>query len=72
MRAGLSTVTPGTGSPFPPEEWADPAVESRARVWRLYMAGSALAFETGKLGVNQVLSQRPGGEPPPLRRTDWI
>ncbi|HYH25441.1 MAG TPA: cyclopropane-fatty-acyl-phospholipid synthase family protein [Blastococcus sp.] len=44
----------------------------RARVWRLYMAGSALAFETGKLGVNQVLAQRPGGEPPPLRRTDWI
>jgi cyclopropane-fatty-acyl-phospholipid synthase len=44
----------------------------RARVWRLYMAGSALAFETGKLGVNQVLVRRPGGEPPPLRRTDWI
>ena len=44
----------------------------RARVWRLYMAGSALAFETGKLGVNQVLAQRPGGEAPPLRRTDWI
>ena len=44
----------------------------RARVWRLYMAGSALAFETGKLGVNQVLAQRPGGEPPPLRRTGWI
>jgi cyclopropane-fatty-acyl-phospholipid synthase len=44
----------------------------RARVWRLYMAGSALSFETGKLGVNQVLAQRPGGEPPPLRRTDWV
>jgi cyclopropane-fatty-acyl-phospholipid synthase len=44
----------------------------RARVWRLYMAGSALAFETGKLGVNQVLAQRPGGEPPPLRLRDWI
>ena len=46
--------------------------EGRARVWRLYMAGSALAFETGKLGVNQVLARRPGGEPPPLRRTDWM
>jgi cyclopropane-fatty-acyl-phospholipid synthase len=44
----------------------------RARVWRLYMAGSALSFETGKLGVNQVLAQRPGGENPPLRRTNWI
>ena len=32
----------------------------RARVWRLYMAGSALAFESGRLGVNQVLAVRPG------------
>jgi cyclopropane-fatty-acyl-phospholipid synthase len=46
--------------------------ESRARVWRLYLAGSALAFETGKEGVNQVLVQRPGGAEPPLRRTAWI
>jgi cyclopropane-fatty-acyl-phospholipid synthase len=44
----------------------------RARVWRLYMAAAALSFETGKLGVNQVLVRRSGGEPPPLRRTDWI
>ncbi|SFK87194.1 SAM-dependent methyltransferase [Geodermatophilus ruber] len=43
----------------------------RARVWRLYMAGSALAFETGRMGVNQVLLQRPGGDPPPLRLRDW-
>jgi len=46
--------------------------EGRARVWRLYMAASALSFETGKLGVNQVLAVRPGGDPPPLRRTDWV
>jgi len=45
--------------------------EGRARVWRLYMSASALAFEEGKLGVNQVLLQRPGGTPSPLRR-DWI
>ena len=32
----------------------------RARVWRLYMAGSALAFEANRLGVNQVLAVRPG------------
>jgi cyclopropane-fatty-acyl-phospholipid synthase len=30
----------------------------RARVWRLYMAGSALAFEHGRIGVNQVLAVR--------------
>ena len=46
--------------------------EGRARVWRLYMAASALSFENGKLGVNQVLAQRTGGEPPPLRRSDWV
>jgi cyclopropane-fatty-acyl-phospholipid synthase len=45
--------------------------EGRARVWRLYMAASALAFETGRLGVNQVLARRPGGEEPPLRLRDW-
>jgi cyclopropane-fatty-acyl-phospholipid synthase len=32
----------------------------RARVWRLYMAGSALAFESERIGVNQVLAVRPG------------
>ena len=46
--------------------------EGRARVWRLYMAASALSFETGKLGVDQVLVRRPGGDPPPLRLRDWI
>jgi cyclopropane-fatty-acyl-phospholipid synthase len=30
----------------------------RARVWRLYMAASALAFEHGRIGVNQVLAVR--------------
>jgi cyclopropane-fatty-acyl-phospholipid synthase len=45
--------------------------EGRARVWRMYMAASALAFEAGKLGVNQVLARRPGGEEPPLRLRDW-
>ena len=35
----------------------------RARVWRLYMAGSALGFQSNRLGVNQVLAVRtgPGG-----------
>ena len=31
----------------------------RARVWRLYMAASALAFERNRIGVNQVLAVRP-------------
>ncbi|MEA3550540.1 class I SAM-dependent methyltransferase [Pseudarthrobacter sp. C1] len=44
----------------------------RARVWRLYMAASALGFEGGLTGVNQVLVQRPGGDEPPLRRTAWL
>ncbi|HEY3867262.1 MAG TPA: class I SAM-dependent methyltransferase [Actinocrinis sp.] len=40
-------------------DW-DRAVEltspGRARVWRLYMAGSALSFEQARLGVNQILA----------------
>jgi len=31
----------------------------RARVWRLYMAGCALAFEGNRIGLNQVLAVRP-------------
>ncbi|MEP6759982.1 MAG: cyclopropane-fatty-acyl-phospholipid synthase family protein [Sporichthyaceae bacterium] len=47
----------------------------RAKVWRLYMAASALAFESGNIGVNQVLAVRPG---PPgesglaPRRSEWV
>jgi cyclopropane-fatty-acyl-phospholipid synthase len=33
---------------------------ARARIWRLYMAGSALAFEANRIGVNQVLAVKPG------------
>ena len=46
--------------------------EGRARVWRLYMAASALTFEAGDMGVNQVLLQKTGGEQPPLRRDAWV
>jgi cyclopropane-fatty-acyl-phospholipid synthase len=57
------------------ENW-DEAVRltslGRARIWRLYMASSALGFEAGITGVNQVLVQRAGAAEPPLRRTDWI
>ncbi|MFD3437683.1 class I SAM-dependent methyltransferase [Streptomyces sp. NPDC058685] len=46
----------------------------RARVWRLYMAACALAFEHNKIGVNQVLAVRtpPSGDAGlPLRTRDW-
>jgi cyclopropane-fatty-acyl-phospholipid synthase len=35
------------------------------------MAASALTFEAGDMGVNQVLLQKAGGEQPPLRRNAW-
>ena len=31
----------------------------RARVWRIYLAGAALEFAAGRLGVNQVLAVKP-------------
>ncbi|HZG07287.1 MAG TPA: cyclopropane-fatty-acyl-phospholipid synthase family protein [Streptomyces sp.] len=46
----------------------------RARVWRLYMAASALAFERNRIGVNQVLAVRTpdsGASGFPLRTRDW-
>lgn len=48
--------------------------QGRARVWQLYMAGSALAFEAGRIGVNQILAVRPGGDGAsglPPTRNDW-
>jgi cyclopropane-fatty-acyl-phospholipid synthase len=47
----------------------------RARVWRLYMAGSALSFDAGRIGVAQVLAvrrQRDGGSGLPATRTSWL
>ncbi|MER6538447.1 cyclopropane-fatty-acyl-phospholipid synthase family protein [Streptomyces sp900105755] len=46
----------------------------RARVWRLYMAASALAFEHNRIGVNQVLAVRTpdsGASGLPLRTRTW-
>ncbi|MFG2997706.1 class I SAM-dependent methyltransferase [Streptomyces sp. NPDC048340] len=46
----------------------------RARVWLLYMAASALGFEHGRLGVNQVLAVKPvprGEAGLPLRLRTW-
>jgi cyclopropane-fatty-acyl-phospholipid synthase len=47
----------------------------RARVWRLYMAASALAFEHGRIGVNQVLAvktRRDGTSEMPATRAGWL
>lgn len=46
----------------------------RARVWRLYMAASALSFEHNRIGVNQILAVRPldgGSSRLPLRTRAW-
>ncbi|MEU9796144.1 cyclopropane-fatty-acyl-phospholipid synthase family protein [Streptomyces sparsogenes] len=46
----------------------------RARVWRLYMAASALSFERNRIGVNQVLAVRTpegGASGMPLRAREW-
>jgi cyclopropane-fatty-acyl-phospholipid synthase len=56
------------------ENWDDAvrlAGADRARIWRLYMASSALGFENGLTGVNQVLVQKHGGEEPPVRLREW-
>ncbi|MGZ4534411.1 MAG: class I SAM-dependent methyltransferase [Nocardioidaceae bacterium] len=45
--------------------------EEVARVWRLYLVGGALAFEEGRMGVDQILMVRPGpggrSQLPPVR-----
>jgi cyclopropane-fatty-acyl-phospholipid synthase len=59
------------------EEHWDDAVRAtspgRARVWRLYLAGSALGFEQLRVGVNQVLARKAGApeDKNPLRRPHW-
>lgn len=48
--------------------------EARARVWRLYMAGSAVGFDDGGIAVHQVLGVRPtddGSSGMPRTRADW-
>jgi cyclopropane-fatty-acyl-phospholipid synthase len=58
-------------------EWAQAqrlTSPGRARVWRLYMAASALAFERNRIGVNQVLAVRTpesGASGLPLRARTW-
>ncbi len=50
------------------------AGEARAKIWRLYMAGSAIGFEDGGIAIHQVLGVVPSDSGdagmPPTRR-DW-
>lgn len=68
IRAWLATL----------EERFDDAVgllgERGARMWRLYLAGGALAFEENRMGVDQILLVRPtdrGRSGMPATRDDW-
>jgi len=60
------------------ERWEDAVALStpgRARVWRLYLAASALAFEQLRTGLNQVLAVRPDerlGSGLPATRAQWL
>ncbi len=42
--------------------------EEQLRVWRLYLAGGALAFEEGRMGVDQILAVRRAPSAPSARR----
>ena len=68
----------GPGCPTLEANW-DEAVScssaGRARVWRLYMAGSAMGFAANRLGVNQVLavtSARHGRSGMPATRAELL
>jgi len=60
------------------ENWDEAVALStpgRARVWRLYLAASALAFEQLRTGLNQVLAVRPDselGSGLPATRAEWL
>jgi cyclopropane-fatty-acyl-phospholipid synthase len=48
--------------------------EARAKVWRIYMAGSAIGFEDGGVSIHQVLGVVPsqtGEAGMPATRRDW-
>ncbi|MFC4955746.1 class I SAM-dependent methyltransferase [Streptomyces mauvecolor] len=50
------------------------ASPGRARIWRLYMAASAISFERNRIGVNQILAVKTpvgGASGMPLRARTW-
>ncbi len=49
--------------------------EEQARVWRLYLAGGALAFEQNRMGVDQILLVKPtgcGDAQMPASPVEWL
>jgi cyclopropane-fatty-acyl-phospholipid synthase len=49
------------------DRWSDAVAlvgEETARVWRLYLTGSALAFAERRMGVDQILAARPAAVAP--------
>ena len=56
------------------EQAVELAGEARARIWRLYMAGSAVGFEDGGVNIHQVLGVVPdetGTSAMPPTRHGW-
>jgi len=50
------------------------AGKARARIWHLYMAGSAISFEAGRISVHQALGVKPdrnGASGMPATRAEW-
>jgi cyclopropane-fatty-acyl-phospholipid synthase len=45
--------------------------EEYVRVWRLYLVGGAMAFRDGRMGVDQILSVRPGRDHTLPPRRSW-
>ncbi|KRB76279.1 cyclopropane-fatty-acyl-phospholipid synthase [Nocardioides sp. Root190] len=45
--------------------------EELVRVWRLYLVGGSMAFRDGRMGVDQVLLVRPGGDHDLPRTRAW-
>jgi cyclopropane-fatty-acyl-phospholipid synthase len=41
------------------DQAVEEAGEARARVWRLYLAASAVGFESNRLQIHQVLATKP-------------
>ena len=63
VQACASTTSAPSGPGWTTSRQNLPAVATlltpeQVRVWRLYLAGSALAFEEGRMGVDQILAVR--------------
>ena len=67
-RAGVY-VESGVDSPFNAAAILRYVNESTWRVWRLYMAACALEFESGEIGVYQILACKRTGRAPALPLT---